>query len=130
MNSSSILSTLSRDDQNRISAWRDSLCDTPNYLHIGDYIYQLPEKHHTYQAFGDHSYRVHVPEIARKGLTESALIAFFQVFKSGRQGEGIASNRDLESIRDRMKTYVLKELSWKVEQYDTLYRKLEQKRDN
>ena len=129
MNSSSIRSSLSPDAQRRISAWHNSLHDALNYLHTGDYIYQLPERYHIYQAFEGYPSKVHVSEIARQGLTESALIAFFQVFKSGREGEGIASNRDLARVRGKMKAYVLKQLAWTEEQYDTIYHTLEQKRD-
>lgn len=132
MNSSSILSTLSPGDQNRITAWHNSLNDSLNYLHVGNYLDQLSEldtRYHIYQAFEGHTHRVHISETARQGLTESALIALFQVFKSGRSGYGVASNRNLKSVRDKMRIYVNDQLTWTEKHYESIYQTLEQQRD-
>lgn len=125
----SLRSALSENSLNRIRSWENSLQDALKYLHLRDYFVRLQEEEISY-AIGNQKQFINVGHNAQQGLIEAALIAFYQVFASGHAGVGFASNLDEEirSVRERMKAYVLEQLSWTNNKYSDIFNKLKRTR--
>ena len=133
-NSPSLKSELSENVINRIFSWENSLQDALKYLHLGEYFIGLENADSTQISYdiGSQKCHINIAHNTKQGLIEAALIAFHQVFASGRDGPGFASNFDQEirSVRERMKAYVLEQLLWTKEKYDNTLNTLKETRDS
>ncbi len=95
---------LSKEEQSRACVWVSVLHKTCEYLVVCEKAYNnLKEAKSDFYCVGDRKVTYFEPWTIEKGLSEAALIGLISVLHgSGKSGEGIASDKDLENIRQEM----------------------------
>lgn len=125
---------LSKKSYNRIFIWENALREAYSNLKVEEYIKKnmgRVDNSCNFEMAGQPCY-AHSSLAACRALTEIAVILVRQVFSTGNEGNGIASNRgndEVDQIREEMEHYAKKQLSWSDQKYTDFYHLIRDRRN-